>query len=735
VLTLVFKLFWTHLRNSALKARTASIALFIFIALNPLNKAQAEPKTPPALLITMSGGVSLGSYEAGFMHYLIEANKKNHLYTLPVMTGASAGAINSFLSAASQCSMEIPNYEDSLLWKFWIPIGLNVLSKSRTTNPHALFSREVIEGKIAEVRTALQNSSGTCDTLLGISITRKEPVAVRLSPNLTVPRLSEMVAFRLKSKPQSLRNALIPDGKSLQILLPFAGQFDKDFELVVDALAASAAFPLAFEPVTIPYCERTSASQVNCSPKQILSSEFIDGGIYDNQPMKAAVAIAKGRYGDHTPLVLLDPTLYDYSRDDAAEAESWSQPLISYAGALGNSLIQSARNTQIMRLAEERPDISKRILHSTSNLPLNGSGLYAFMGFFEKDFRKSDFIYGMYEAKRFLNRILPPGRSIKSLPEDSDLLPWKRFKCISSILDGNRELGPDCQFLYEEEERNSLILLQASLDRLYSSCAEEALIPASNLVHCARSRKGELPPKLLPKREKLITSKVLRPSALAEFFTLLENYHFRFDDLGLRREDSAYALHKINENMARIALTMADRQPSPDNTLIKMAARPMINTVTTYTPAASLAYVSIGSAQEFGVSRRISHHNHPTPFRYQFALRTQGLTTLLGSPFQFSFATLAGAEFEFLHWSGALVQYRVGLQVGRQFGSDDQWGSQGCVAGPTVPYGWACSSWTVSPMAIITFLDKIRLQFGPLIYPFSGGQPPLQGMLHLGYQF
>ena len=720
------------------------LSLLLTVIQNPTAYSTHPPKYPT--LTTISGGVSLGAYEAGFMFYLIEANKKNQIVSLPVFTGASAGAINSLLSAIQQCQNPISDYEDSVFWKFWIPIGFNTLTQKYSSSPHALFSHDVIDDRIAEIkRVAKSMRPGFCKSYLAFTLTRKEPVSVQLSRHLRIPKFSETVYLRFQNSPGSsrtgIKNIQLQDSHASQILLPFTGDFDRDFDQVVNAISASAAFPMAFEPVPVSYCEKTSTEDLSCNNSNTKTSLFVDGGIYDNQPLKAAAQIAQGRFSKKAPILLIDPVLYDFYRpteseqgkDSVATSET-GKSLLSYLGGLGHSLVLSARKAQVIRLVDDLPRFSNRIQHSTSELPLNGSSLYAFMGFFEEDFRKNDFIYGMHDAKKWLRRITPKNIRSKSKPENQSTLPWRRFNCISRILDGAIQLNDGCQFMLEKEERNSLILLQVALERLYRSC-EEAPELISTSPHCLRAYQKNEVPILIEKSFPGPSRFNPRPSELAEFLDLLENYQFHFKDLGLSDSDSSYATQRINQELLSLVHSIADRQPSPEKTLIRTASRPLINAITTYTPMDHLFYVNIGLTQELGWSKLISYSNRPTPFRYGFSLRTSGLTTLISGQKQFILTPLFNLEYEFNKLSNAAVQFRLGVQMGRQFGSDDSWGGQSCTAGVNAHVGWACSAWTINPAIIITALDKFRFQAGPLIYPLASGPSPIYPSIQLGYQF
>ncbi|HTO98183.1 MAG TPA: hypothetical protein VMK66_14135, partial [Myxococcales bacterium] len=58
-----------------------------------LAAGSARSAQPPAS-ITISGGVSLGSYEAGLVYYMVEAMRLNPSAATPrIVTGASAGSV------------------------------------------------------------------------------------------------------------------------------------------------------------------------------------------------------------------------------------------------------------------------------------------------------------------------------------------------------------------------------------------------------------------------------------------------------------------------------------------------------------------------------------------------------------------------------------------------------------------------------------------------------------------
>jgi predicted acylesterase/phospholipase RssA len=712
----------------------------------PMPAAEkGSPRSPKIMSLTISGGVSLGAYEAGFLFYLTELNKKNKLTQFPVITGASAGALNGFLTAVAQCDLPEKDYENSLFWKFWIPMGIDKLSEGDSHSSHALLSRESTNRQIGEIKDHIKKMTPTqCESILGVMLTRKNPMQMALTDELSVPKLSESFLFKLSTDPNGgatgghlrFENLPLKRYQGHQFRLAFNGNFDHDFALIAKVFSASSAFPVAFNAEKVSYClEKSTDHPGTCTDEDTIEDEFIDGGLYDNQPLRSAVIAANDKIGKNIPILLLDPTLYDAPVTAAKVEKVKDQPLVPYMTEIASSLINSARISMISRLLEEDPSIVKRIYHSTAKLPLNSAGLDAFIGFFEADFRKTDFIFGMSEAKRFSHKYF--GSSDHMIyPEANNTVSWKKFKCMNEILDGGRSVSPGCHFLFEEENLNSLILLQVSLDRLYENCkAIHTKIPFA-MNHCIQAQKGETAPNLFEAPREHFIKKQENEADFTYFFRLLSNYEFKYTDLGLQRNEAAYGLHRINQKMFTLAKRIANKQEQPERALIKMMAKPMLNALTTYTPVDSMIYVNVGTTEEIGWSQLIYRKkNVQSPFQYTLGLRTQGVTTLFDSNAQFAFTPFIGGDIDIAPWNGPVTQFRAGLQLGRIFGSDDRWGTRSCTPGATGPVGWACSGWVVVPTFTFSFLDRFRVQTEFLINPLFNQQPPFQVTLQLGYQF
>src|SRR5438105_11183147 len=122
----------------------ATIPTAIFLA-----AAAAQSAQPPAS-ITISGGVSLGAYEAGLVYYVTEAMRLNPAAATPrIVTGASAGSVNGFMTILQSCGAEVTDPTASVLWNAWIPLGLEKLHvKGGQSEKTSAFSRSAFDAPL-----------------------------------------------------------------------------------------------------------------------------------------------------------------------------------------------------------------------------------------------------------------------------------------------------------------------------------------------------------------------------------------------------------------------------------------------------------------------------------------------------------------------------------------------------------------------------------------------------------
>jgi predicted acylesterase/phospholipase RssA len=280
--------------------------------------------------LTISGGVSLGAYEAGLNWVLLKALRieqeagRTPVPELVGVTGASAGSINALVSALAWCAagdglgtMEANRFRD-----IWLPIGFAALlpaSGRGYGRDDGWLTRRAFDLIIGKIDTWMRQGAFRpgCSVLLGLTITRPDPAPMALHGlAVTQQRVVLPLELTIEAGRPTFRPAIVAGRKELigntLYLAPTGEQGAIDYRAVLDAVLASSAFPLAFgrktlvecvpaapgqsaedacpsgRPATTGRCEyleqRMHQDMVACE------DDFIDGGVFDNIPLGVAVA-------------------------------------------------------------------------------------------------------------------------------------------------------------------------------------------------------------------------------------------------------------------------------------------------------------------------------------------------------------------------------------------------------------------------------------------------------------
>lgn len=330
----------------------------------------AARRNPYAL--TISGGVSLGAYEAGvnwaLLRYLkstraVMRSQTNNLYPdLVAITGASAGSINGLVSAVTWCAHPdlaanagyfADRIDNNLFRDVWLPVGLDELLPADSATgyePHGdgVFTRRAFDKAIARIRSALDENifDKDCRLPFGLTVTSETPYA-RVISNVRVGNQRHFIPLTFevtqqgrglfRSRPVDYAN---PGFGNVIHLPPKSGsaaarsRYDVDNEAVINAVLASSAFPLAFGRRTIEYCYlpgHSTSSRDNTAvvcPKPLAGARdvFLDGGVFDNIPLGAAQALAEGNRAEfprRVTYVFMDPD----NRRPAVETDEPAKPL------------------------------------------------------------------------------------------------------------------------------------------------------------------------------------------------------------------------------------------------------------------------------------------------------------------------------------------------------------------------------------------------------------------------
>ena len=171
----------------------------VLLAVPAPAAAQAPPgDSLPATLsvaLVISGGASLGVYEAGYLYVLGETLKREGI-PLRVATGASAGSGNALFSALSSCGAPNGRPGADLGYRFWLSTSFADLFQPAASTPVSAFTaRPGLDMMRRLVEEIWQRGLPVpCDVVLGIPVTKITPLDVPLRPGspLSAPTKASM---------------------------------------------------------------------------------------------------------------------------------------------------------------------------------------------------------------------------------------------------------------------------------------------------------------------------------------------------------------------------------------------------------------------------------------------------------------------------------------------------------------------------------------------------------------
>lgn len=301
----------------------ASAALSAFAALPKAGTAATQPRGSfgrVARALVLSGGGARGAYEAGIIDYLAASQRISDGQVLApygIVCGTSIGALNGYFVATGQYT----HLRD--VWYHLAdeqPLRLRPEYNS-ITDPDAGLGTRVAQA----MRMALgmtKKSTGVLDgarlrAWMARHIDPQRPVVmpfVWTVTNLTrqSPEFFYLVPQALTAAEQALAVAALQNTVGPRAVLRKATP-----ELLVDALRASAAIPVAFSPVKLP--DATGKLE-----------EYVDGGVTANTPVGVARAAAHA-----VDIVMLDPLFESGSYKSALD--------VGYAvyGAMQRRILES----------------------------------------------------------------------------------------------------------------------------------------------------------------------------------------------------------------------------------------------------------------------------------------------------------------------------------------------------------------------------------------------------------
>jgi hypothetical protein len=252
------------------------------------------------LSITISGAVSLGSYEAGVLWEVLDAIRQhndnpltehNNRILIDVLTGASAGGMTAIILGQKllYSGDQFQGPYNNPLYNCWVKrIGLQGLQDTQRDEPalHSIFSSDLIEQisretlmeryKSAPVPPAIPHASAAQIIRIGVALTNLNGV----NYGLAVQPEGKFIYIRYADQMTRVANGAASDNQ-------------KFWEPLRQAAVACGAFPFAFRAQDV---ERSAKAEPQDYPAENLmhwdndpqTFTYTDGGVLQNQPLGMA---------------------------------------------------------------------------------------------------------------------------------------------------------------------------------------------------------------------------------------------------------------------------------------------------------------------------------------------------------------------------------------------------------------------------------------------------------------
>lgn len=718
------------------------------------------PATPPAevpVAFTISGGATLGLHEAGYLYLATELLKRAQTpHRVVLTTGASAGSANSLIAALNSCLPPNDDPREDLGYQLWVANGLEQIYDPERVTAVNLFTQETVQHQLRGLTALWQAGlSERCDVIVAIPVTRLHATEVAVSDTLRFPRQTFRFVLRLQGRGPGqaplVTNYVDPRWGGPQLLLPLEGAGpDEVVSRIVDVVVASAAFPIAFAPVQLEHCVHDPRTQQDVTPcTEPRSAWFVDGGVFDNVPLRTAHRLTEqglvvdggrvrwrgGHDGARSPApdvhhVYLDPVIRAYPEASEPQTEPESLELFSYIGAFADGFVEQSRSHELYGMVEADPMVFERSLVALNRYPQASGFLNAFAGVFDEAFRRFDYTLGMVDAWADLEQLV--GVEREALAPLREHPGWKPFTCMLSWVEPGHEA--DRTACEGDDLADFRILLQVALDRVHDACRDRADLRSEH-PRCAAAARGEPSPTVILPLSGDRAEVARRPGEeeFAWFLRSLGAHGFTFSTLGLEPHEAHRAPLVMANTLHSMARRFARTQPDPvQRRLVAATSRQGIGRMVAWPADPWAGYAVFGTVAEGGVSTLLSHR--APQLRINAALQLDGLVSLVGgTPEEFGVVLTAGPELDLLARSGAAAAPFIAPRAGFRLGPADRFGTHAC--DPVLADPRDCTQPRLDLTGGVVLLEVLRAQLGVDIYPWRPAPaPPMDLQLSLGLQ-
>jgi hypothetical protein len=327
-----------------MKIRLLNLFLSYLIILIPLyyTKPATAETYPNRVSLAISGGASMGAYEAGLIWGLIEVIRQvektgawslggeRRSIEIASIAGTSAGGINTLLAAlAGSVNPEneggfTNRIDDNIFRDVWLIPDVNRLLPAKANSPQylpddALLSRKDLVEVARELRKKWRRPGTFRPGLrlpLGVTVTRVRPETMLVS-GVEVDNQRFYIPFEMRTRTDgSVEFFFDPnDYPSIvdpaMILMPWSSDkspLSISDQQIEDALLTTSAFPIGFGRKRLQYCRKMafytdddgdatpSMEAADANEKELvcpdgyelMEAEFADGGLFDNLPIGLA---------------------------------------------------------------------------------------------------------------------------------------------------------------------------------------------------------------------------------------------------------------------------------------------------------------------------------------------------------------------------------------------------------------------------------------------------------------